>query len=171
MTELYKEIKLFTIFQYDLEEDYLREMAKKGYHFKSVTFPCFYSFEIGEPKDIVYRLDFKGEDYKKEEGYKLMLEESGWEYITEMAEFEYYRKDGDKENLELFSDKESRLDYLKSVVKRRMTPSGFMALIIVMNFFTSSETYAKVSSLTALAVLLILSLFLIKDYKRLKNKA
>ena len=113
MAKTVRKYKFFTIFQYDLEEEYLREMTNKGLHLKSVIFPGKYTFEVGEPKDIVYRLDYKGEKYKRDEEYKEMLKENGWEYVFEFAEFVYYRKSADAENTELFSDRESRLEYLK----------------------------------------------------------
>lgn len=73
MAKILRDFRFFTIFQYDLEEDYLRDMASKGYHFTSVIFPGIYQFEVGEPENVVYRLDYPGESYKKDPEYQEML--------------------------------------------------------------------------------------------------
>ena len=172
MAKTVRKYKFFTIFQYDLEEEYLREMTNKGLHLKSVIFPGKYTFEVGEPKDIVYRLDYKGEKYKRDEEYKEMLKENGWEYVFEFAEFVYYRKSADAENTELFSNRESRLEYLKSVARRRMLPLLLITIFFwIMHFSYPSYTSAHYFTFGASAVYLILMFVLIKDYIRLKNRS
>ena len=57
MEEL-KQFRWFWAWADEKEEAYLREMALDGWHFKSVTFPGYYTFEKGEPRNDFYRLDF-----------------------------------------------------------------------------------------------------------------
>jgi hypothetical protein len=57
MTTL-KQFHWFWAWDDDKEEAWLREMAQKGWHFKSVTMPGYYQFEQGEPRNDFYRLDF-----------------------------------------------------------------------------------------------------------------
>ena len=52
-----KQFHWFWAWDDEKEEAWLREMAQKGWHFQSVTPPGNYTFEKGEPRDDVYRLD------------------------------------------------------------------------------------------------------------------
>ncbi len=90
------------------EEAWLGEMAQKGWHFKSVTMPGFYTFQKGAPRHDVYRLDFFT-DYKAKAGYLQLFMDTGWEYLGEMGSWQYFRQTALKgEVLEIFSDNESK---------------------------------------------------------------
>lgn len=163
--------KFFTIFQYDLEENYLREMSKKGLHFKSAKLPGFYTFEVGEPKDIVYRLDFIREDGKDEEEYRNTLKQNGWEYKTEFADFSYHIKLAEETNTELSSDRESRLAHVLSMMEKRRLPILLINLCLWYSVFSSSPTnLTDILASVVSAVSIIATLFLLRDYRRLKNK-
>ena len=45
MAKTVRKYKFFTIFQYDLEEEYLREMTNKGLHLKSVNLSPEYTLK------------------------------------------------------------------------------------------------------------------------------
>ena len=114
--------KYFTISDYEKEEKYLREMSNKGYHLINISFPGFYKFQIGEPEDIVYRLDYN--NYKREDknSYIKLFEDYGWKYLWEFAGWSYFKKEGEEANLEIFSDDESRLELVKKVFSTRLLP-------------------------------------------------
>lgn len=50
--------KWFTIFEYEKEQDYLREMHKSGWKFIKVTGLGMYHFEKWLHQDVVYQLDY-----------------------------------------------------------------------------------------------------------------
>ena len=52
-----KKFKWIWAWQDEAEEKWLREMSQKDYHLVSVDFAGTYSFEIGLPRDYIYRLD------------------------------------------------------------------------------------------------------------------
>lgn len=56
--ETRKEFKWFTIFEYEKEQDYLREMHKAGWKFTAVKGFGMYHFEKCVPQDVVYQLDY-----------------------------------------------------------------------------------------------------------------
>ena len=124
MAEKVMKIAFWTIADFKEEEDWLREMARKGLHFLHMTVPCFYTFERGEPRDVIYRLDFtnnnEGGDYNR------MLAEFGWENCGRCMGWIYWRRNADEmadeREGELFSDDASRLDMVKKVVQTRMLP-------------------------------------------------
>ena len=68
MADTVTKIRFWTIADFREEEIWLREMAQSGLHLKKMIVPCFYIFEKGAPRDVIYRLDFtnndEGGDYK-----------------------------------------------------------------------------------------------------------
>ena len=50
-------LRLFTIADYEEEEQWLRSQHQKGWKLQKIYFPCFYVFEECQPEDVVYRLD------------------------------------------------------------------------------------------------------------------
>ena len=92
----------------DKEESWLREMAQQGWHLRSVALPGRYTFEQGEPRDFVYRLDYFTEQ-KDIVNYLQIFQDAGWEYVGEMNSWRYFRKEAFQgEALEIFSDNESK---------------------------------------------------------------
>ena len=69
--ETKKEFKYFTIFNHKKEEEYLREMHKKGWRFIKVSGFGMYHFEKCEPEDIIYQLDYNTEKDGREEYIKM----------------------------------------------------------------------------------------------------
>ncbi len=107
MTTL-KQFHWFWAWDDDKEEAWLREMAQKGWHFKSVTLPGYYHFEQGEPRNDFYRLDFFINPKAKAD-YVQLFWDAGWEYLGEMGSWQYFRKTAhENETLEIFSDNESK---------------------------------------------------------------
>lgn len=53
MKKLKKEIRWFSIMEYEKEENYLSKRHLEGWKFKSVTFPGLYTFERCEPEKII----------------------------------------------------------------------------------------------------------------------
>lgn len=92
----------------DKEEAWLRGMAQKGWHFKSVALPGNYTFEQGEPRDYVYRLDYLTEK-KDILNYLQIFQDAGWDYVGEMNGWQYFRKEAiPGEEMDIFSDNESK---------------------------------------------------------------
>ncbi|HAX69361.1 MAG TPA: hypothetical protein DCY14_07145 [Anaerolineae bacterium] len=107
MTTL-KQFHWFWAWDDDKEEAWLRKMAQKGWHFKLVKLPGYYSFEQGEPRNDFYRLDFFIDSKAKADYVQLFLD-AGWEYLGEMGSWQYFRKTAlENETLEIYSDNESK---------------------------------------------------------------
>lgn len=113
--DLKRVFKMFYIFDLRKEETWLNEMAKKGLHFKNVKLLCFYTFKKGPCEDVIYRIDFKEKIYDPEEYFKL-YREYGFQYISKMRYFNYFKYTGDKENyksMELYNNPIEELKWLK----------------------------------------------------------
>lgn len=124
MKENKTEFRYFTIMEYEKEQDYLREMHKKGWKFTGVTLPGFYHFAKCEPEDVVYQLDYNQEGLAHKEEYVQMFQDCGWEYLLDFVGYSYFRKPAFelKEEEGIFCDDASRLEMMKRVFKGRMIP-------------------------------------------------
>ena len=135
--ELKKQYKWFTIFEYEKEQDYLREMHKSGWKFIKVTGFGKYYFEKCVPQDVVYQLDYNKDGLTHKDEYLKMFDDCGWEYIQDYVGYSYFRKavaeDGMAE--EIFCDEESRLYMMQRVLKGRMVPLLVIFFAIFPQFF------------------------------------
>lgn len=130
-------IRIFTIADYEEEEIWLREQHINGWKLKKMVPPCFYIFESCEPEDVIYRLDYRNS--RQTEEYMQMLKDFGWEYFAQCFGWLYFRKPAvmaeSKQDGELFSDNESRVDLISHIVKTRMIPLAVIFLCCVIPNF------------------------------------
>ena len=122
--ELKKQFRWFTIFEYEKEQDYLREMHLSGWKFVKVRGLGMYYFEKCAPQDVVYQLDYNEDGLANKDEYLKMFDDCGWEYIQDHVGYSYFRKAvaGDGIAEEIFCDEESRFQMMQRVMKGRMLP-------------------------------------------------
>ncbi|MBQ4313574.1 MAG: DUF2812 domain-containing protein [Clostridia bacterium] len=122
--ETKKQFRWFSIFEYEKEQDYLREMHRSGYKFVRVKGFGTYHFEKCDPADVVYQLDYNKEGLANKEEYLQMFEDCGWEYLQDYAGYSYFRKPVSESGVaeEIFCDDDSRLQMMERVIKGRMLP-------------------------------------------------
>lgn len=87
-----KQIRFFTIFQYEQEQDYLRQMHRSGWKLKQVTGLGMYHFEQCPPQDVIYQLDYNKDGLAHREEYLQMFADCGWQYIQDYVGYSYFRK-------------------------------------------------------------------------------
>lgn len=115
----------WTITDYEKEEQFLRDQHREGWSLRRYLLPGFYLFDRCEPRDMVYRLDFDQAAKWEKTEYLKMYRDYGWEYLFEVNGFSYFRKPSDgaeDEDIEIFSDNESRLEMIRRIFRRRMVP-------------------------------------------------
>ena len=80
-----------------------------------------YRFESCEKEDWNYQLDFK-EDGTDEEEYIRMYQDFGWEFVFCYHRWFYFcrKKTGDKEDLSIISDNESKIDMCRRVINGQL---------------------------------------------------
>lgn len=120
--------KIFLVWDFDKEEKWLNEMAAKGLSLVSVGF-CKFEFEDsmpGEYKVCLQLLD-KMPRHPESQKYIEFIEATGAEHIGNFTRWAYFRKKATEGDFELFSDNDSRLKYLSSVI-------SFVSLITVGNW-------------------------------------
>ena len=119
-----KEFRYFSIFNYEKEQEYLREQHKHGWRFVKVTGIGMYHFEECQPEEVIYQLDYNQEGASHREEYLKMFADCGWEYIQEYAGYSYFKKSVEDMNdeEEIFCDESSRLAMMERVYKGRLVP-------------------------------------------------
>lgn len=127
-----RRVRFFSPVEWEKEEEYLRKQHGEGWKFVKFTGSHFV-FEECEPEDVVYQLDFKGDEKDMDE-YIQMFKDCGWEYLQDMYGYSYFRKPAAemKENEEgIFCDNESRLEMLKNIYRRRISPLFVIFFMII----------------------------------------
>ncbi|NCB94335.1 MAG: DUF2812 domain-containing protein [Clostridia bacterium] len=121
-----RELHWFFLTDYEAEEEFLSKKSKEGYRLVSVWIPGIYTFEACEPEDIIYRLEFKPLAESDKAEYLKIYEDYGWEYVTEINDYCYFRKPQkdikSEVEAEIFNDTDSKLDMLKAIFCKKMIP-------------------------------------------------
>lgn len=126
-----KEFHTFVLPEYEEEEKYLRDMAKKGYLLEKVTMFGVYHFKKSEPVDMIYRIDFNPQKAEDRSSYLQMFKDYGWDYIQDLNEFSYFCKVNDGSDDEIFNDNESRIEMMERIYRRKMLPIVVLFLCLI----------------------------------------
>lgn len=162
MKEKKRELRIFTIADWEKEEQYLRKRHQEGWKFMEVILPGFYHFVKCTPEDVVYQLDYNEEGLKHKDEYVQTFRDCGWEYIQNFGGYSYFRKpvsemQGEEE---IFCDDESRLSMMRRVFAGRYLP-----MLIILVLLILPNLFEQVRNPDADApVLLVLFLILLAVY-------
>ena len=167
--------RIFTISDFEQEEEFLREQHRNGLELVSYTGLTCYHFKRCEPKDVVYRLDYCGADTCDKAEYIQMFRDYGWEYLFDRFGWSYFRKEVmEDEDTEIFSDNASRLALVEKVIKTRMLPILllFFACVLPQLFGSISffPTGLTVFWLVIFGIYLYLLIHCGRGFLRLKKK-
>jgi hypothetical protein len=142
--------KWFWPWQDEKEEAWLGEMSADGWHLKSVGLMGRYTFEQGEPRSYTYRLDYMLLNKDKRAEYLQIFRDAGWEYVSEMSNWQYWRKPVIAgETPEIFTDNESKI---KKYQRLLLTMSLMLVFLVILgrNMFVGGLAFADVSSVITL---------------------
>ncbi|MBD7936439.1 MULTISPECIES: DUF2812 domain-containing protein [Cytobacillus] len=102
-----RKFKLFIDF--DKEEQWLEEMASKGYQLDSTNFG--YKFRLAEPKAKKIKIDFRKFRHSTDFwDYITLFEDSGWRHLagSKYSGIQYFEKVDDRAIDDIFSDNDSK---------------------------------------------------------------
>ena len=127
------QFKWFWAWQDDRQEAWLEEMSRQGLHLHSIKPFGRYVFEVGEPQDYAYRMDFDQKSGKDSDYFQL-IEDAGWERVTEVAGWQYWRQaTGEGRVPELFTDAESKIrKYQRLIVGLLGSSPAIMVVVLAM---------------------------------------
>ncbi len=130
MEQTIHKFRWFWAWQDEKEESWLGTMSQQGYHLVSVKPFGNYSFKLGEKTDYVYRLDYQT-NRKERQNYLQLFQDAGWEHISEMSGWHYFRKQANAgESPEIYTDIESKA----AKYKRLVAYLGFLDLLMIVIF-------------------------------------
>lgn len=130
-----RKFKVFTAWQDEQEEAWLREMSLQGWHLRELTFPTVYTFERGAAQDYAYRMDFITSSTKKDEYFQI-FRDAGWIHLGQMGGWQYFRKpSADGSAPEIYTDAESKMQKYA----RLLTILIVFLPIMMINFRTVGE--------------------------------
>jgi hypothetical protein len=133
--------KLFADFE--KEEQYLHDMAEKGYLLNYYHFGGLYGFKKGPKQELNYCVDYRTFKHKKDyEDYKNLFEDFGWKHIagTLYSGTQYFLPVNEEGNKEIFSSRESSAARYKRFFK--MNVICFVSAVI---YFVASLISMKFS--------------------------
>lgn len=138
-----KKFKLFFVWEHEKEEEWLTYMSSRGYRLLKASVG-FYTFEICDSEDFVYKLDYKRIRGRKLHDYISFFEDFGWEYVDSLLFWHYFRKRGSTYDLpELYSDSESKGQIFKQLIA--MISVLAIIFIPVLAFFVYMLASGKIS--------------------------
>ena len=170
-----KLFRYFSIFEYEKEEKFLREMHKSGWKFVKVAGFGIYHFEKCTSEDVIYQLDYNRDAQKNREEYLQMFSDCGWEHLQDYAGYSYFRKPAAdmREDEGIFCDEDSKLMMMERVLKGRMTPLLILFFCCLMPQCVMQITWGNymVAALhgALMGVYLAVFIFCAKKYLNMKN--
>ena len=178
MNETKRVWRFFTPDDYDKEEEFLTDMSRQGWHFKSLRL-FVYEFEKGQPINYTYKLDYKNDKKTDMSNYRAMYEDCGWENVFEFpvplrgGAWEYFRKRTDSGDDQLFTDNQSKIDLLVRI-RRTYAAVGLFFLGINMvnfaNFIRIIERGYTGSMIFILVIYTLLIFLFVKIFVRINIK-
>jgi len=169
--------KLYFVWDFEKQVEWLNEMAKKGLCLKSVGFGRF-DFEEGTPGEYSYRMEWLAQRPGRGESvaYIRFLEEAGVEYVASFKHWVYFRKKASDGAFDLFSDLDSRLSHLKRLMTLMLCLIPLLLPAIALNVWIWIRLWETPNAIMA-GVLVIFLCFLaaglykiVKKYRLLKNE-
>ncbi len=99
-----RKFKWFWAWEDEKEEAWLSDMARQGWHLRSLGLPGYYTFEAGPGKNYVFRMDYFIDSANKP-GYLQLFKDAGWDYFGELGGWQYFGKEASEGSVpEIFSD-------------------------------------------------------------------
>lgn len=156
MSNTKKVFRIFWAWQDHNEEIWLNQMARKGWALKSYNY--LYTFEKIDPVPYIYKLDYKATTNDDLDEYKMIFQETGWEYVTQYGKWHYFRTlETGEHPTEIYSESEFHIETYKNLL-RNLTLSLITFLIItgiVLLLQLSTFVFGLCISLLVLTILCI----------------
>ncbi|MEG0544010.1 MAG: DUF2812 domain-containing protein [Carnobacterium sp.] len=139
-----KKFKLFIDMK--KEEQYLKEMAEKGWGLVKYSAYNRYTFEKIHPESLSYRIDYqmfkKKGDYTD---YLTLFEDSGWKHISgsQSSGFHFFLPENDNnQDLDIFSDSQSS----RARYKRLYNQATLWVALMIVYFILLQPSFENISS-------------------------
>lgn len=122
--------KWFWVWDFEKEEDWLNEMAERGWVLDRIGF-CKYTFVKSEPGEYTVRLEM----HEHDAAYVNFMKETGAEYVGRMVQWIYFRKKASDGAFDIFSDIDSHIQHLNRIGKLLAIIGALNLLVGIPNSF------------------------------------
>jgi len=158
--------------EHEKEEEWLNQMARKGWSLISVGF-CTYEFEECHPGEYVYRIELLENNYNSQEGqdYISFVESTGAILVGNYINWVYFKKKKSEGTFDLFSDLDSKIKHYKRIYSMMM-PIGLVNAYIGFNniyLYTRSGFNGSLIGLVNIGCALLLLVGSYKVNKKIKQ--
>lgn len=165
--------RIFTIGQYEKEEEWLNEMSAKGMQLCDVGF-CRYVFEEGDPGKYIYRLELLRRHPTDAESiaYIRFMEDLGVEHVGSLLYWVYFRKKAVDGPFDLYSDIPSKIRHFRRMTLLCNWAAGINLVLGTVNITISSSSNRMVGAINIGVALLVylVSYPIRKKLKQLKKE-
>lgn len=127
--------RLFFVWEDEKETKWLNEMSRSGWHFQSISGLTKYIFTKGEPKNIIYQLDYNT-SFNLDSEYLQIYKDSGWNYLGSMFSWQYFCKEYEEDGVnEIFTENIDKIKRNKKILWV-LSPIAILNLYLaIQNFF------------------------------------
>ncbi len=175
MSKLKKVYFPFNSIDLNHAEDFLHEMASKGWFLKSMSHYYFLTFEKGEPKECFYSIDITKKQafflngYPSKEAWEYIeyCESAGWNFVCAQNIFLIFTSSS-KDKVIPTMPIEEKIEVIESVLNKQnkwLTPILILCYIYFIYYFifeTSDSRYGSYSVFMIFASLLFIFVFIEK---------
>jgi hypothetical protein len=134
MENIVTRFRWFWAWQEEAEAVWLARKSAEGLHLAGPGVFGFYRFTQGEPKEFIYRLDFRSFGKEDLQKYISIGKQAGWEYLGQFGAWQYFRKDariaGEKEKT---ADKTARVALYRRIIT--YLASSFLLIAALLTVF------------------------------------
>ena len=156
-TSIIHKLKWFWPWQDDAEEVWLRSMSQQGWRLVKIGLLGYYTFQAGQPADYVYRLDYQTSVKKETPNYLQLFQDAGWEHVTELASWHYFRKLHQQgEEPQIFTDVDSKIAKYQRLLEALSLPAAMSVLFMNFLDFGSPSVAQGIFSVIYVALFVVL---------------
>lgn len=162
MIKKYKKLPgVFFGWEDEKEEKWLEKLSKRGLHFVRYNL-LYYVFQVGDPKEYIYKIDYKSTKNSDIDEYLNIFEDTGWEHVAEFLGWHYFRIEKEKANIQdIYTDNNSKIEKYRGYLKT-LKIIAICEIPIFLNL-VFNPVYEKHSGMS-IVKLLFLGLFTVFGY-------
>lgn len=128
-------------YEYKCLEQYLEDMALKGWKLKAFKFG-FLCFEKIEPKALKYSVDFidsiiniDGEDSDVSLEYREYCKAAGWQFICEKGKLQIYYSENEDESIPIHTDEKEQFKNIAKISFKNTIRQIILILLFIFNLY------------------------------------
>ena len=114
-SETKRVLRFFWAWQDDDEGRWLAQMARQGWHL--VKGGIWFTFRRGEPREVLYRMDFRTKEEPDRGEYLRVFRDAGWEHVCNFGPWRYFRADAAAAASDIYSDTHSLIGKYKRLIR------------------------------------------------------